>query len=169
MDLTTLGLKKPLVTEAYDLQIVNDNADKVNELITADRALINSFAPHLSKKISKVAVAARDLSITGLQTITGVGFKPKSAIVISTVPGVTAKASWGIVDEVNSNRCIFDYNTTVAGSYVDVDSAAFIQDSSSNFTKGTVTFIDDGFTIDWVKGGTGATGTAIIEVLLITH
>lgn len=43
MDLTTLGLKKPLVTEAYDLQIVNDNADKVNELITADRAQINDL------------------------------------------------------------------------------------------------------------------------------
>lgn len=46
MDLTTLGLKKPLVTEGYDLQIVNDNTDKINELITANREQINSLAAY---------------------------------------------------------------------------------------------------------------------------
>lgn len=43
MDSTTLGLKKPLTSEAYDIQIFNDNADKTNELILADREQINNL------------------------------------------------------------------------------------------------------------------------------
>lgn len=78
MDLTTLGLKKPLVTEAYDLQIVNDNADKVNELITADRAQINDLdtlkvTPHLADLITD-ADGAHGLKVesgTFTATVTG--------------------------------------------------------------------------------------------------
>lgn len=52
-NLTSKGLKKPLTTEAYDVEVVNFNSDKINELFVAQDTTNENVSQQMEQKADK--------------------------------------------------------------------------------------------------------------------
>ena len=106
---------------------------------------------------SKVVAVSKDVSATGDQAITGVGFTPTSIILFLTIGGTKNYVS-GICDSSLAERCtVIDYagNGDYTASYV-----AFFTTASSQVARAIVKSFDaDGFTLTWDKVNS-PTGTA---------
>lgn len=139
------------------------------ELSSAIGQNSNDLTAHEASTVYKVWQISRDLSISGDQIISGIGFKPKSVIAISTVLAEVGKFSTGFSDGVGNTIGIFDY-PDVPGSYGGDATLIQIQNSYTNLTKAIVKSFDtDGLTLTWSKAGTGATGTCLIHLLVFGH
>ena len=108
----------------------------------------------------------RDLTQTGNQKITGFSRKPKYMDVFGVVVGTGPTISFGHVDSngeqasVGINKLV---NTTASG-----DAAIVFADTTQNYANGKIIINEDNsIDINWIKGGSGATGNAIIR--LIAH
>ena len=115
---------------------------------------------------TQIVTANRDLTQAGIQKITGFSRKPKYMDVFGVALGTGPTISIGHVDSngeqasVGINKLV---NTTAAGT-----SAITFADSTQNVTNGRIIINEDNsIDIDWTKGGSGATGNAIIR--LIAH
>lgn len=75
MNLTPLGLKKPLTTEAYDIAIPNSNMDLLDSLLTAQQTILNAAQQY--KVTANTGYVLRDATdcnaeiATGIYSITG--------------------------------------------------------------------------------------------------
>jgi hypothetical protein len=117
---------------------------------------------------SKAGQFTRDLSLEGLQVITGLGFRPKAVLFYTNAPGA-GKMSLGFAAE-NAQAVLFDNYNGFANSWnSDIGKVIFImEDAASNWSFAAVDSFDaDGFTVNWAKYGTGATGTATINYIAI--
>ena len=110
----------------------------------------------------------RDLSITGTQAVTGVGFKPKAIIVVAN-QSVSSEASWGMSNETGGAniRVIADRHTVTADSYEGQGGVAYLAQGASDLSQALINSFDtDGFTLGWTASG-ASTGTANLIVTCI--
>lgn len=113
----------------------------------------------------KVTQFSRDFSLAGSQAITGLGFKPKAVMFITTFSGTNNKsASWGFDDGVVSSQ-IMDKGAADYVTYVSASLRAYI-DTVNNITGKISSFDANGFTISWTKNGS-PTGTVFVTALCI--
>lgn len=109
-----------------------------------------------------------DLSDASVQTITGLGFRPKAGQFFATVASASGRMSVGMCDQSNTQGCVADVNNAGGGyanAYYYYAQAIVMVDSASNYTKGVIAWTNDGFTITWTKAGTGAIGTVTVEYI----
>lgn len=101
-------------------------------------------------------------TLSGSQSITGVGFKPSNVIFLASI-SLTAQMSIGFDNGVNAYSIYQD--ATAGADRVDRTvnrSIRLEQVSGSIYYLGYISSLDsDGFTITWTKGG-AKTGTATI-------
>lgn len=157
-----LNLVKPALTDDYKVTIGTDlpaNFQKIDDEFTA----------HLADNMTKVGYFTRDLSISGVQTV-NTGFHPDAIICIGCVGGQVGKMSIGIANRENSGQGITDYYNTTPNSYATIGSNVLsISDASGNSTRCKATMLSTGFSLEWEKAGTGATGTLTVFYLAIRH
>jgi len=126
---------------------------------------INNFAPHLSEVASETITATRDISLTGVQKITGFSKKPKTMIV-NVVISNTAMWSIGQVS-INMQWTFASVGNSTFSNYQNV---AIALGDSSNRIEGVISINPDkSIDINWSKLGTGKTGTARIVLTAIYH
>lgn len=112
----------------------------------------------------KTITTTHDVSITGTQAITGVGFTPSAIIIYANISGSVGETSWGFSDGTSSysmgasNTAGAFHNT---GSYI----IYFIETAAGNEAYAAVTSMDaDGVTLTWSKAST-PTGTVVMDIL----
>lgn len=112
---------------------------------------------------NKVVTTTHDVSVTGTQAITGVGFKPTSVTIVANINS-TSNCSWGMSDGT-TNECIANTSGTFSGLAVSSACIDLIQTVGSVFAIAVVTTFDtDGLTLTWSKTGS-PTGTANLKIL----
>lgn len=113
----------------------------------------------------KVSSFTRDISLTGTQAITGLGFSPKAVIFFATVESAVGRASWGMDDDA-VGTCIVDYGAVTTDTYVVAGSSSISMTIASGVEAyGSISSLDaDGFTLTWTKAGS-PTGTAVIKYI----
>jgi hypothetical protein len=111
----------------------------------------------------KVIQITKDLTTAGSVATTGVGFKPRSLFAIACV-SASATMAFGVSDGTTEGGLRDD--SGVAGTYKPNLTAMLIFGNGANNTGASITSFDaDGFTLNWTKTGTGATGSANIIVM----
>lgn len=117
-----------------------------------------------------VGIITRDMTTaSGTQTVTGLGFSPKSIVLLSAQDTSTDKFSIGVHGRVATSG-----GSTKAGLYryaadngygLTSNHSVLAYESASDYYEGTVTSLDaDGFTITWTKNGSPS-GTLNIAYL----
>ncbi|WP_313636729.1 hypothetical protein [Paenibacillus sp.] len=122
---------------------------------------------HKTERISHLVSITRDLSLTGTQKVSTF-IKPKALIINACGLNAPNKRSDGMYTEDGLQSALVVKST---GSIVKVTPAIFItNDDGTNATIGTIgNSTDTSFDIVWTKNGTGATGSAEINFMLISH
>ena len=114
----------------------------------------------------KVGNFTRDTSLaSGTQSITGVGFKPSSIIILAEI-NIRAEMSIGFSDGTN-HVCLYDYyNVPAAPSWAaNVGQIVYLLQSGSIMgTASLQSFDPDGFTLYWTTTGS-KTGLASLSYL----
>jgi hypothetical protein len=137
-----------------------------NQLNTEVRDKINT---HLAETVAHTTVVTRDLSIDGVQAVTGFGFTPKLVFIMAVVDAVKGKMSLGQATATRQTA-LRDVSLDVDDSFQYVNSVTInITDGSGNSTSGVVAFTADGINVTWAKAGTGATGTANVLITAMSH
>jgi len=109
----------------------------------------------------KTILITHDMSVTGTQTITGVGFVPRAVIAI----GGIAPVSIGTISNGGVSYNIASNAGGVAGNWTLVDGLMKIIIAAGAEATATLTSYDsNGLTLTWTKTGT-PTGTAYIQLL----
>jgi len=114
----------------------------------------------------KSGTISRDLSVSGTQKITGLGFKPRAIVFLATVTAAAGKTSIGVTSASGGSYGIYSSGVN-AGAFMPHTASVLISDSSGNYSSAGITFDDDGFTLNWAKTGLGATGTSTIQYLAL--
>lgn len=113
--------------------------------------------------VNFVGSFTRDMTaVSGSQSITGIGFKPKSLLLIGAV-ALDNFVSISISDGTNSKN-IFRNPSALTWS----NNSTFIVDfvTAGASQEATLTSLDtDGFTINWTKNGSPPAGTATIQFM----
>ena len=126
-------------------------ADAINKL--ADARLVSLFT--------------RDLTLAaGLQSITGVGFRPKVILFFANIDSAPQMSICANDARTNAGEGIQDYSGIVADSYQLVQNVSVILTvNSTTRSFASLSSIDaDGFTLSWQKDGS-PTGTAAVGYL----
>lgn len=116
---------------------------------------------------TKIGYFTHDISATGDQAITGVGFQPVSILFMGGIPDNKANAM-GFADGTNEHS-LWDQSAHAAGSYGSsiADYALLLYTADYTDAYFNVKSMDsDGFTVTWGKDGS-PTGTARIMYLAI--
>ena len=119
---------------------------------------------------TKVGNFTRDISLTGTQAITGVGFPSKAIIFFASIAGTKAMS----INFVNTagaglGRGIVDYGAQTADTYFPFSYAIgkLYAGAGSDGAYADLNSVDsDGFTLNWGKDGL-PTGTVTIQYLAI--
>ncbi len=100
---------------------------------------------------------------SGNQGVTGVGFKPKAVVFISTI---NATSSWSVgLDDGSSSGSIVSIAESSPDQVNPVPGVSIYAFSTAGTYAGTITTLDsDGFTIAWTKASTQS-GTIIVYYL----
>jgi|GEM_PF-2267918 len=105
-----------------------------------------------------------DISTTGSQAITGVGFLPKGILFFGGVQSSVKMSHIGATDG-SASGMIADANGISSGTYETTGSPVYIIQSTGNYNVAALSSLDsDGFTLNKTKTGT-PTGTATIYYL----
>lgn len=162
--------------EGRTTETVKKNADDIGTLSTqmADLATKEELNAHKADYANFVANRFRAVQITrstsidsGIQEITGVGFKPTMILLIATVTGSAGKMSIGVAESTR-NYMIFDIHNSTPNAYQSSgalsiavrESGASPYDARSYYGKVTE-FKNDGFILDWTKGANIVGGDTI--------
>lgn len=103
----------------------------------------------------KISSFTHDSSTTGAQSVTGVGFQPRSLIFFTSL-GSSAVATTGFDNGTTAEYTVTALSTVAASTSNSI--AAIVDSSNLNQAKIT-SLIADGFTVTWSKTGT-PTGTS---------
>lgn len=158
-------------------QISNEVANQLPTAITnnvtvggkADKTYVDSqdiaTQTLLSKK--KVGTFTRDISLaSGIQAITGIGFKPTAGHFLAGIEDVVGKISIGFSDGVTSGVVGDTYGNSPNTWHLTSSSCIYIMFNSADGYYGKISTWDiDGFTITWTKMGS-PTGIATIQFLV---
>jgi hypothetical protein len=115
---------------------------------------------------TKLVSVTHDISITGNQVITGAGFKPNSAVVLSVIAGQKI-FSIGLSDG-NTNGIIGEESTTsnIYPNTSNICAIIFTVGGVLEADAAFVSFDNDGMTINWTKVGLPV-GTATLIILFM--
>jgi hypothetical protein len=113
----------------------------------------------------KTGSTTHTVSTTGTQAVTGVGFSPKSLIIISAVNGTTA-ASFGLSD--GTTHLFMNDQTALSAGVWQIGSTFIIvlRTGAADQATASVALDSDGFTLTWAKTNS-PTGTATINYIAI--
>lgn len=106
---------------------------------------------------------SRDMSLgAGTQSITGVGFKPKSIQFVTAEMSTIGSSCWGF-DNLSTQHCMYD-NYNISANTYEWNNVRSIRIRKSTFVyDGQIQSFDtDGFTINWTTAGGGPSGTATV-------
>lgn len=135
------------------------------------RAQINNLDAevdaHKAETIAYVTTATRDATLAGQQIISGFPFEPK-LIRVEAVVNATIKRCIGVCTKTQQST-IGIKGSDGLSQYIG-GSAIWIMDTGANYSIGAITINSDKtITINWTKGGTGATGTITLIITAIGH
>jgi hypothetical protein len=127
------------------------------------------FTGSLSTQIGNFS---RDTTIaSGTQSVTGVGFKPRTIIFFSCQDG-TGEASFGFSDinftgTSGENGVVNSRTATSPGTFFNNAASIFAYETATDFYSGSISTLDnDGFTITWTRTGTPS-GTLEVTYLAL--
>lgn len=153
--------------------VTDDNTIRVHDGVTpgghevSDADLKQAFNAHLAEKVSQVITASRDLSLSGIQTVSTLANRKIRAIMAIGYVHTTKKMSISFTDGLNIGGL---YTDGVNGDYLNGGGINFSDTGTSDRTRGEILNIQDGsFDINWMIDGNGATGTAFIRFLIFYH
>lgn len=162
-----LGAAIP-TTNTTGSRFVGDSSGLTNLTAQAD------FATHIGEQVSYQTYVTRDMTLTGTQIIS-LPFQAKTIQIQSLLAGTssdkTAYGSGFCDAALNQRASVYIYNVSLT-NYTWASSAVIIDltRDNTNTTQGQITQINSsGFTITWTQTGTGATGTAVLNILASTH
>lgn len=109
-----------------------------------------------------------DISVTGAQAITGVGFKPSAVIFLANKATEALNTSWGVDDGSVSNAlALFDYDATSHSSTNNNGSIKLVTLAGVTEATAYISSMDsDGFTLTWSKTGS-PTGNCQVKFLAL--
>lgn len=111
----------------------------------------------------KLIATTHDVSVTGDQEITGVGFQPTACILFSAEDGST-EASWGLIDPSGDESCIVQ---KADGTFSQAAVVQYHYTDGANYASAIYKSWDaDGLTITWSKTGS-PTGTQAQKFLFL--
>jgi hypothetical protein len=127
--------------------------------------LTNEFNVYKADNVSQRLSKTRDLSLTGVETVTGLRKKPKRITVFAAV-NTTKKVCIGTY-VVNDNA----HATIVlhpSGNYYSLGNIIIrVYDTANDFTNATIQNVTDSqFEINWEHTGAGATGTLTYQIVI---
>lgn len=115
---------------------------------------------------TKVIEATHDISVIGDQSITGVGFQPKAAIMIATEP-TGDSMSIGYSDGTDEYETHAYDNSGTPGFGVATALNRIYNSGATSYAQATLkSFDSDGLTITWSKSGTPS-GTSTIRFICL--
>jgi len=122
----------------------------------------------LTETVSENLLVARDVTLTGLQTITLTTQKVPKQITIYSIISATKKFSTGTYSQIGDQYVQY---ADAAGDVSLTSGAVLIADLLGvNSTSGTIQDIATGsFKINWIKSGSGGTGTAYMAITANFH
>ena len=178
--LTQLINEVKQITAQVPEQVVTDLdnlTNYVNELAGIGRTtetvkgVADELKSHKAEKVTKVMFISRDASLVGVQAITGVGFKPKSALIFANISATVGKLSIGMCSENLEQRVLLDYQNVVANTWTITNGVVLMRDTAANGATmcSVKSFDNDGLTLDWTHAANGTTGTVTLLLLLTTH
>lgn len=116
----------------------------------------------------KIGSFTYDVSTTGTQAVTGVGFQPRAILFVSMINGGTALAIG--MDDATTHQLMFTFDTVTVSNYSLSAMASILglnDATNASFSTAAVTALGaDGFTITKAKTGT-PTGTCTVYFLAI--
>lgn len=186
---TNYKFKKPELTDSPpDITVMNPNWDAIDtelkerdtrvgplgslitriktSIVNALNGLQQDFDEHKADFVSQTRNVTRDMSLTGIQTISSLLGKPKAIHILANV-GNAKKMCVGFWS--SSGLHVSIYSDSSNGNYLN-SNAIMIADNVSNRTQGVIKNVtNNSFDIDWTHYGTGATGTANMMFLVTYH
>ncbi len=113
----------------------------------------------------KVGSTSHDISVTGTQAITGVGFQPGVVIILASV-AASALVSIGI-DNATTHLCVANAYSYIAGLWYPQNFVIYLIVDGTTDARAIVSSMDaDGFTLTWTKEAS-PTGTATVAYLAL--
>ena len=156
-----LNTLDPKVTiAAADIFLAEDSADSN----ARKKVLFSSLQSLLGLNVH-VGTFSRDISTaTGSQTITGVGFTPKTLIIFGCVSG-TMYLSFGTTD-ASTDTCVYIHGVETQWYSYSAGMILFYASAGNEYVGVLSSFNSDGFVIGWTKIGTIA-GASQMKFLAI--
>ena len=114
------------------------------------------FDTHLAESTTYMGYLERDATLpTGLQSIVGLGFKPKSILLFASSVAAGTKFSVGFDNGV-SHLTLYNNYIPSGGAFAGtVGVSVFLRESSANSNSAFIQSFDtDGFTLSWETNGT---------------
>ena len=140
-------------------------ADLINGHTTQLAQNASDLNEHKAEIVSQVVVGSRDLSLAGIQIVSGFTRKPKSLTVLA-VKESTKIFSIGVQDQNNYGRCMAFYGIDIANALASVIGIGV---DYTNYVRGIVTINNDKtISINWDKIGEVA-GTVQFRILAHYH
>ena len=139
----------------------NDCAEMVSEGSGNWRCI--SYVPATGKAVKpmkvKVGVTTHDISVTGTQDVTGIGFTPTAVLLLGAVNGSSYMSIY--VTDATTHGSVSDNYAVTAGQWIASTSLGlYFIVGAGTYAYATVTALASGqFTLTWTKNGS-PTGTA---------
>lgn len=133
---------------------------------SGDHLIYNGNVWEKISTLYKVGSFSRDISTaSGTQTVTGVGFQPKSILFLSLQVSAVGKMSVGVDDGTTAKDLADEYNVTANTWTTDgSNSINIIESGTAKYVGKVQSFNSDGFTISWTKTGS-PTGTVTVNYI----
>jgi hypothetical protein len=164
------GLYKPLLNSAVnEMNLVEGASGSYYIGHSTSVSLGSSYTSHLSETISLTRELTRDLSVIGVQSVTGLPFTPKTIQIIAGVPAAPGKYCNGFVDQSGTQNVMASTSNSVPDAVGFYPYAIYLIQSTGNATHGTVSITSGGFDITWGHLGSGATDSAVVKCLIVGH
>ena len=124
---------------------------------------------HLAGIVSQQLIATRDLSLTGVQTITGLVGSVKRIDIRAYDSAAALKMAIGIYQQ-GGNQSYINTNPTNSSFSGNNGKTIGLTNGTGNITEGFIQNVTSSqFEINWSKLGTGATGTATMLITVTYH
>ena len=131
----------------------------------AHNGLETNLETHKAENVSQTIMINRDVTLTGIQTITTTN-KAKAITILANISG-TKKSSFGLCVGTNQKAT---YSYPPDGNFSSGGIGIILANSSTDRTYGTIQNITaTSFDINWTHSGTGATGTGELTLLIQYH
>ena len=126
---------------------------------------LDEFDSHMADNVSQRLSKTRDLSLTGVETVTGLRKKPKRITVFAAVNSTQKVCIGTYVVNDNAHATIVLHPS---GNYYSLGNIIIrVYDTANDFTNATIQNVTDSqFEINWAHTGAGATGTLTYHIVI---